>query len=86
VLDPFGASGRPCSSFNPLAELDPDSWDVVDDTAMCAEALIVHPEKGERYWTEAAQALLQAIILLVLREPEDRRNLVTVRRVPTEPM
>lgn len=83
VLDPFGTSGRPCSSFNPLAELDPASWDVVDDTAMCAEALIMHPEKGERYWTEAAQALLQAIILLVLREPEERRNLVTVRRVLT---
>jgi type IV secretion system protein VirD4 len=76
VLDPFGTSGRPQACFNPLAELDPDSRDVVDDTAMCADALIVHAER-DRHWTETAQALLQALILLTLRQPPERRNLLT---------
>ncbi len=83
VLDPFGTSGCVRSSFNPLAELDADSPDVVDDSAMFAEALITHPERGEKHWTESAQALLQALILLVLREEPERRNLVTVRRLLT---
>ncbi len=83
VLDPFGTSGCARSSFNPLAEPDADSPDVVDDSAMFAEALITHPERGEKHWTESAQALLQALILLVLREEPERRNLVTVRRLLT---
>ena len=82
VLDPFGTSGRPQASFNPLAELDPDLPDVVDDSAMCAEALIVHAER-DRHWTEAAQSLLQALILVTLREPPERRNLLTVRALLT---
>ena len=60
VLDPFDVSGkrrgRPVS-FNPLAELDIDGEDVVEDASMFAEALITHPEK-DRHWTESAQALL----------------------------
>lgn len=83
VLDPFGASKLPedaRASFNPLAEIDLTSDDAVDDAAMCAEALIIPPEQGERHWSESAQQVLQAIILMVLNDPEPaRRNLVTVR-------
>ncbi|MGA9267616.1 MAG: type IV secretory system conjugative DNA transfer family protein, partial [Rhodomicrobium sp.] len=86
VLDPFDVSGkrrgRPVS-FNPLAELDIDGEDVVEDASMFAEALITHPEK-DRHWTESAQALLRALILVALadRDPR-RRNLITVRRLLT---
>ena len=87
VLDPFDVSGRERRgrpvSFNPLAELDLDGEDVVEDASMFAEALITHPEK-DRHWTESAQALLRALILVALadRDPR-RRNLITVRRLLT---
>ena len=88
VLDPFDVSGkrqrrkRPVS-FNPLAELDIDDEDVVEDASMFAEALITHAEK-DRHWTESAQALLRALILVALADPDPRRrNLITVRRLLT---
>ncbi|MGO9170792.1 MAG: type IV secretory system conjugative DNA transfer family protein [Rhodomicrobium sp.] len=82
VIDPFAVSGHRSSSFNPLVELDPRSDYVAEDAAMFADALIMHPDRGERHWTESAQALLRALILVVLSEPRPaRRNLVTVRRL-----
>lgn len=85
VLDPFGESGLVSSSFNPLHALKADSPDVVEDIGVFADALITHPDTGERHWTESAQALMRALILLVIRDPmfRDRRNLVTVRRLLT---
>ena len=82
VLDPFGVSGCQVAAFNPLAELDLTSPDLVDDATMFAEALIIHPERGERHWTESAQALLRALILVAVADDDPhRRNLVTVRRL-----
>jgi type IV secretion system protein VirD4 len=82
VIDPFGVSGCACASFNPLAELDLTSSDLIDDVTMFAEALITHPERGERHWTESAQALLRALILVAVADDDpSRRNLVTVRRL-----
>ena len=77
VLDPFDVSGkrgrreRPVS-FNPLAELDIDGEDVVEDASMFAEALITHPEK-DRHWTGSAH-LLRALILVVLADPNPKRQ------------
>jgi len=62
VIDPFGESGLPCSSFNPLATLDATSPDVVEDIGLFADALITHSEQGERHWTESAQGLKGAPI------------------------
>ncbi|MFM9776194.1 hypothetical protein ACKI1Z_41050, partial [Streptomyces galilaeus] len=58
---------------------------MVEDIGVFADALITHPDTGEKHWTESAQALLRALILLVVRDPlfRDRRNLVTVRRLLT---
>ena len=82
VLDPFGASGVASASFNPLAELDLASDDFAEDAGMFADALITHPDHGEKHWTESAQALLRALILVTLADPDPaRRNLVTVRRL-----
>ncbi len=85
VLDPFGVSGvgdETLASFNPLAELDLRDEDVVEDAGMFADALIEHPQQADRHWTECAQALLRALILLALADPNPaRRNLVTVRRL-----
>ncbi len=84
VLDPFGVSGHKSASFNPLAELSLRSKDVVEDAGMFADALIEHPAQADRHWTEAAQALVRALILLTLSYPQpSRRNLVTMRRLLT---
>ena len=82
VLDPFGVSGVPSSSFNPLGELDTASADLIEDAGMFADALITHPDHGEKHWTEFAQALLRALILAVAGDEDPaRRNLVTVRKL-----
>ena len=84
VIDPFGVSGHAIASFNPLSELDIRSSNVAEDAAAFADALIEHPDKGERHWTELAQSVIRALILVALadRQPS-RRNLVTVRRLLT---
>ncbi len=82
VLDPFEVSGIASAAFNPLAELDLTSDDFAEDAGLFADALIVHPEHGEKHWTESAQALLRALILVTLADDDPaRRNLITVRRL-----
>ena len=79
---PSGSAALRPASFNPLAEFDLDSPTLVEDAGMFADALITHPEHGEKHWTESAQALLRALILVALADPDPaRRNLVTVRRL-----
>jgi len=82
VLDPFEVSGVTSACFNPLIEIDLSSKDFAEDAALFADALITHPDHGDRHWTESAQALLRALILVARADlvPE-RQNLVTVRRL-----
>ena len=82
ILDPFEVSGVATASFNPLAEIDLESDDCAEDAGMFADALITHPDHGEKHWTESAQALLRALILVALADSDPaRRNLITVRRL-----
>jgi type IV secretion system protein VirD4 len=82
ILDPFEVSGAATASFNPLAEIDLHSSDCAEDAGMFADALITHPDHGEKHWTESAQGLLRALILVALADPDPaRRNLITVRRL-----
>ena len=84
VLDPFGVSGCKTSSFNPLAELSLRDKDVIEDAGVFADALIEHPTQADRHWSESAQALIRALILLTLAHPKPyARNLVTVRKLLT---
>ena len=50
-------SGCLGSAFNPLAELDLESPDIIDDATMFADALITHPERGEKHYGIGAIAL-----------------------------
>ena len=83
VLDPFGVSAADRqASFNPLDEISLESEDMAEDAGLFADALIAHPDRGERHWTETAQGLLRALILVALADENPaRRNLVTVRRL-----
>jgi type IV secretory system conjugative DNA transfer VirD4/TraG family protein/relaxase-like protein len=69
VLDPFGVSGHPTNSFNPLTMIDTKAETAVDDAALSAEALII-PQQGEgRHWTDAARNFLRGLILYVCVDP-----------------
>ena len=58
------------------------SEDLIDDATMFADALITHPETGDKHWTELAQALMRALILVAVADDDpNRRNLITVRRL-----
>jgi type IV secretion system protein VirD4 len=82
VLDPFGQSGIESACFNPLAELDPESWTIVDDVAGITQALIVDDgEARAKHWNDSARALLSGIILLTLTMPRSERHLITVREL-----
>jgi type IV secretion system protein VirD4 len=82
VLDPFGITGRTSSAFNPLISFDIASMDIAEDAASLADALVYEApgETGETHWNEEARALIAGIILyIVAEEPEERRNLATLR-------
>ena len=60
VLDPFGQSGEASSCFNALAELDPESWTIVDDVASITQALIVDDGDGAlKHWNDSARSAPQ---------------------------
>src|SRR6202008_1172868 len=68
--------------FNAIAELDPESWTVVDDVASITQALIVDDgDARSRHWNDSARTLLLGIILLTLTLPESEHSLVTVREL-----
>ena len=80
VLDPFGESGLPTGSFNPLDELDPADDNVKDDAALIADALIIGNER-EPHWTDSARILIKALILFAMTLPKGERHLITVWRL-----
>ena len=54
-----GNRTKPSACFNALAELDPESWTIVDDVASITQALIVDDgDARSRHWNDSARALL----------------------------
>jgi type IV secretion system protein VirD4 len=88
VLDPFGASGLPSSSYDPAASLDPASPDLADDAATLADALVYDPpgQVAEAHWNEEAKALIAGLLMhLACRAPKGRGGLPELRRLLTLP-
>jgi type IV secretion system protein VirD4 len=85
ALDPFGVLAKrraniPTVGFNPLATLDPQSDDFVDDAMTVAEALIqVTPGMKEPHWAEAAQDFACGVIMLARCKFGPAANLGQVR-------
>jgi type IV secretion system protein VirD4 len=89
VLDPFGVTGLPPASCNPLDRIDPFAIDAAEDAALLADALIADPphQVAEAHWNEEAKALLAGLILFVAaEEASERRGLATVRELLTLPV
>lgn len=64
VLDPYGISGRPQGSYNPLADLDPTDPAFLDDVSLVADALIIDDPR-DRHWTDAAKNLIRTLVLFM---------------------
>ena len=79
VLDPFGESGLPSDSYNPLAPLSylPLS-EIVGEVRGLGEALI--PARGgsnETHWINGARMFIEALLLFMrVHEPLENRHLV----------
>ncbi|MDT8292065.1 type IV secretory system conjugative DNA transfer family protein [Roseomonas mucosa] len=93
IVDPFreleGAGVTlPVQCFNPLADIDPAALDVAEQVGSIADALVVPDSRGPNFWDSSAKALLTGLIAYVVSSPAvlpDNRNLVTVRRLLTDP-
>lgn len=88
VLDPFNAATvDDCyrSSFNPLADLDPDSEETLEEAHRIANAIVVIKDDAkEPIWDESARTMVRGLILHVLSADEfddHERNLVKVREL-----
>lgn len=70
VLDPWGVSDLAAgflSAFDPLAQLREDPANLIDNADLLADALIIASAK-DPHWTDAARALLRALILWLSME------------------
>lgn len=84
VVDPFGVTGASASGFNWLDRLDPTSPDVVSESAVLADMLIIPDPKGEAHWDDTARNLLQGLMVHVAASaPPEARNMAEVRRLIT---
>ncbi len=59
--------------YNPIAALDPDSANFIDDAKMLATALIKSDNARDPYWPLAAQALVKGL-LMTIRLVIDRKD------------
>ena len=86
TLDPWGLSGRPCSSFNPLSILTDDNPDIVEDAALITDALVYEDGGSDPYWTLEARNLLQGLILHIATDysfEDEERTLLKLRELLT---
>ena len=85
VLDPFNTSQvDDCyrSSFNPLADLDPESEETFEEASRIANSIVVINEKDPQpMWDDLARDMVRGLILHVLTSKVSgyERNLITVR-------
>jgi type IV secretion system protein VirD4 len=84
VLDPFGQTGKPSQSYNPLASLNlNDKKHVMAELGNFAEALV--PSRGsdnEAHWINGARMFVQGILLFMLvHEPPERRHLLRLHEL-----
>jgi type IV secretion system protein VirD4 len=69
-------------TFNPLANLSPQSPDFADDVANIAEALIYEETRGDSHWVQSARGYVEFLIMYLVTDPEEQaRQTVTLGRL-----
>lgn len=91
ALDPFERVTGPAiayrASFNPLADLDPDTERGVDLSWQIADALVLQSDGDGAHWTQSARSFLRGLILYVAtanREAVHSKTLIRVRELLTQ--
>jgi type IV secretion system protein VirD4 len=84
VLDPFERVTGPAqnfrASFNPLADLDPDTDAGLELAGQIADALVVQQEGPGSHWTMSARAFLRGLVLYIAKTKEPAsRNMLAIR-------
>lgn len=94
VIDPFRVADVPDeyrAGFNPLADLNPDDPNFIDDCDSIADALVVASSKDTNdHWNSTSRLVLRAYVAWVAAAPQIKnRDLTEVRRLlhlpPTAP-
>lgn len=81
VLDAFAASGQAGQGLNPLARLDPDSPQLLEEAKALANATIVRAAEGDRdpHWNNVSEMVLTLFIAwVVYKGRPSERSLQTV--------
>lgn len=76
VLDPWNITGLPDKfrpTFDPLGELRSVQADLIDNADLIADALII-PSGNDPHWSDAARALLRALILWLAIQPPEAKS------------
>jgi type IV secretion system protein VirD4 len=87
ALDPFRNVTQTPDSLNPLAFINPNSDQALDECRDLAESLVIRTgEEKEEHWNSSAEAWIGAMMAATVchAKPEDR-SLQTVRAVLTNP-
>jgi len=80
ILDPFGETGAPSASHNPIDELGQGNpRHVAADAAQLADALIVSNSK-DPHWTDSAKNLVRGLTLHLLSMTADATSIRELRR------
>ncbi len=75
IVDPFGVSGLPKASLNPLDLLDPQSESLADDAMTMAECISAGRDQArERFWPEKGKDLIAGLIAAVVSDPDPSRR------------
>lgn len=87
VLDPFGISGRPSGSINPIDLLRAANEELVTTALRIADAMFLPSGGQDQHWDSAAKKMLAALLMHVGTSEvyaEEERNLRTVRNIVRE--
>lgn len=87
TLDPFGVTGGPGDSLNPLDLIDPDRREWLDDVRALCDALVVRTGlEHEPHWSEAAVLFLTGVTAFVARYEARDRTLSYVADILASPV
>ena len=85
VLDPFDSANVPekyKATYNPLADLDPDSLTIKEDIEAISDGIVKRADPKAEHWDDGAQTLISGIIAYVLMTADPgAKNLLQVRKI-----
>ena len=88
LIDPFNiVEGEDTASFDPLANLDPNSPTIREEISVIAEALVVpDPEPKEKHWDDGAKTVIAGLIAHIISSDKIKeKSLFKIRELLSLP-